>query len=678
MTYFQKIVIANRGEIAIRVMRACKELRIRSVALYSEADRFAEHTFAADEAIYIGPSAAKESYLSIEAVIRAAQTAHADAIHPGYGFLSENPLLPEACAAAGITFIGPSADTMRMMGSKTAAREAATRNAVPVAPGYQEKDQSAATLKREAKRIGYPVLIKAAAGGGGKGMREVFTPDAFEDALNAAKREAAAAFGDDTIFLEKLIQRPRHIEFQIMADSFGNCIYIGERECSIQRRHQKIIEETPSPALTPELRAQMGAAAVRAAQSAGYVNAGTVEFLLDQDNRFYFLEMNTRLQVEHPITEQVYGLDLVRLQIAVAAGEPLSIQQQNISPRGHAIEARIYAEDPQSYLPSTGKLLAYLEPQGPGIRVDSGVKTGSEISMYYDPMVAKLIATAPDRAAAIQKMTAALEQYAIIGVTTNAPLLHAIMTNDRFRQGDTSTAFLTETHIIPEQYSANEYWLHTALAACAIFEYSGGTSATAARPRSPWQAAALKSGAFTAKYCLNETTYSVKITPDTARHAFYITVNNRGALLDESVEPQSIEGRYDVNSNRCYLRQGSVQRIITIARIENTLVAVCGLQKLEIGKPQPLNIDSAAKSAGSAPDEQSATVKAPMAGAVIQVKTQVGDIVEARQPLIIMSAMKMEHSILAPYPARVARIYCKTGDVVAGGAKLADIEPITN
>ena len=337
-------------------MRACKELRIRSVALYSEADRFAEHTFAADEAIYIGPSAAKESYLSIEAVIRAAQTAHADAIHPGYGFLSENPLLPEACAAAGITFIGPSADTMRMMGSKTAAREAATRNAVPVAPGYQEKDQSAATLKREAKRIGYPVLIKAAAGGGGKGMREVFTPDAFEDALNAAKREAAAAFGDDTIFLEKLIQRPRHIEFQIMADSFGNCIYIGERECSIQRRHQKIIEETPSPALTPELRAQMGAAAVRAAQSAGYVNAGTVEFLLDQDNRFYFLEMNTRLQVEHPITEQVYGLDLVRLQIAVAAGEPLSIQQQNISPRGHAIEARIYAEDPQSYLPSTGKL----------------------------------------------------------------------------------------------------------------------------------------------------------------------------------------------------------------------------------------------------------------------------------------------------------------------------------
>ncbi len=677
MTYFQKIVIANRGEIAIRIMRACKELGIRTVALYSEADRFAEHTFAADEAVCIGPAAAKDSYLSIDAVIRAAQTTHADAIHPGYGFLSENPLLPEACVAAGITFIGPSAKTMRMMGSKTAAREAATHNNVPVAPGYQGKDQSVATLKREAKRIGYPTLIKAAAGGGGKGMREVFTPEAFEDALNAAKREAESAFGDSTIFLEKLIQRPRHIEFQIMADSFGNCIYIGERECSIQRRHQKIIEETPSPALTAELREQMGAAAVRAAQSAGYVNAGTVEFLLDQDGYFYFLEMNTRLQVEHPITEQVYGVDLVRLQIAVAAGEQLPIQQQHISPRGHAIEARIYAEDPQSYLPSIGKLLAYTEPQGPGIRVDSGVKTGSDISMYYDPMAAKLIATAPDRAAAIQKMTAALEQYAIIGVTTNAPLLHAIMTNDRFRQGDTSTAFLTETHIIPTQNFPDDYLLHTALAACAIFEYSGGNAA-AARPRSPWQAAALKTGAFTAKYRLNETNYTVKLTPDNARSAYYITINNRGALLDESAELQSIEGRYDTSSNRCFLRQGSAQRIVTIARAENTLITMCGLLRLEISKPQPLDTDSAAKSAGTAPDEHSAIVKAPMAGAVIQVKTQVGDIVEARQPLIIMSAMKMEHSIIAPYPARVARIYCKAGDVVAGGAKLAEIEPITS
>ena len=442
MPYFTKVLVANRGEIAVRVMRACRELGIATVATFSDVDRFALHARVADEAVAIGPAPARESYLNIPAIIAAAQATGAQAIHPGYGFLSENADFAAACAAAAITFIGPPPDAIRLMGSKTAAKAAVAQAGVPTVPGYQGEDQSPAALAKAAKRIGFPVMIKAAAGGGGKGMRVVQRADDFADALAAAQREALAAFGDATVFLEKAVLRPRHIEFQIMADQFGNCIHLGERECSIQRRHQKVIEESPSVALTPELRTAMGTAATRAALAAGYVNAGTVEFLLDQEGSYYFLEMNTRLQVEHPVTEQVTGRDLVHLQLAIAAGEHLPLRQAEIASRGHAIEVRLYAEDPVTYLPATGTLLAYDPPTGPGIRLDSGVARGDAVTMYYDPMLAKLIVTAADRSLAIARLRVALSDFGILGVTTNLPLLRRIITDERFQRGATFTDFL--------------------------------------------------------------------------------------------------------------------------------------------------------------------------------------------------------------------------------------------
>ena len=440
---FRSVLIANRGEIAVRVITACQEMGIRAIAVYSDIDAGALHVRVADEAYPIGPAPARESYLNIPAILAVAREHGAEAIHPGYGFLSENAEFAEACRSAGVVFIGPTPEAIRLMGSKVAAKRAVEANGVPTVPGYSGERQDTATFVREAARIGYPLMIKAAAGGGGKGMRAVSNPGELEEALAAAKREALAAFGDDAVFLEKLIVAPRHIEFQILADRHGHTIHLGERECSIQRRHQKIIEESPSVALTPELRARMGEAAVRAAQSVGYVNAGTVEFLLDEAGDFYFLEMNTRLQVEHPVTESVIGLDLVRRQLLIAAGQPLALRQEQIAPRGHAIEARLYAEDPANgYLPSTGKLLVFAPPQAPGVRVDAGVRTGDDVSMYYDPMLAKLIVAAEDRPAAIERLEWALRHFAVLGVQTNTPLLEAIATSADFRAGQTTTAFL--------------------------------------------------------------------------------------------------------------------------------------------------------------------------------------------------------------------------------------------
>ncbi|HLY31840.1 MAG TPA: biotin carboxylase N-terminal domain-containing protein, partial [Ktedonobacterales bacterium] len=389
---FESVLIANRGEIAVRLIIACQELGIRAIAVYSDADRDAPHVRLADAAYRIGPPPARESYLNIAAIIAAAQTSGAQAIHPGYGFLSENADFAEACASAGIVFIGPPPEAIRKMGSKTAAKRAVEAVGVPTVPGYMGAARDLRTLQREAARVGYPILLKATAGGGGMGQRAVERPEDFAEALASAQREALASFGDEAVFFEKLIVAPRHVEFQILADAHGHTIHLGERECSIQRRRQKVIEESPCVALTPELRAEMGEAAVRAAQAVGYVNAGTCEFLLADDGRYYFLEMNTRLQVEHPITEQVTGVDLVHLQLAIAAGRPLELAQSEISPRGHAIEARLYAEDPaQGYLPSSGRILVFAPPRAPGVRVDAGVSAGGEVSMNYDPMLAKLI-----------------------------------------------------------------------------------------------------------------------------------------------------------------------------------------------------------------------------------------------------------------------------------------------
>jgi acetyl-CoA carboxylase biotin carboxylase subunit len=441
---FKKILVANRGEIAVRIIKACQELGIATVAVYSEVDRDARHRWLADEAIPVGPASPAESYLCIEKLVEAALQTGCEAAHPGYGFLSENAQFVEALQAAGLTFIGPDPEAIRLMGDKTAARRHMQAAAVPIIPGFDGPDP-APDYASEAAKIGYPLLVKAAGGGGGKGMRLVPGPDALPYAIEAARREAQIAFGDANLYLEKYLEQPRHIEFQILADRHGTVVHLFERECSIQRRHQKIVEEAPAPALDGALREAMAQAAIRAAASAGYVNAGTVEFLLDKAGHFYFLEMNTRLQVEHPATELVTGLDLVQLQLLVAAGRPLPFSQADVSRRGHAIECRIYAEDPANdFLPSVGPLLQVAEPSGPGVRVDSGVRSGDAVTVHYDPMLAKLIVHAPDRDAAIRKMDRALKNYAILGPQTNIAFLQAVLNHSEFRAGNLSTHFIED------------------------------------------------------------------------------------------------------------------------------------------------------------------------------------------------------------------------------------------
>ena len=442
---FRKILIANRGEIAVRIIRACQEMGIATVAVYSDADARALHVALADEAALIGPPPPRESYLRGERILQVAQERGCDAIHPGYGFLSENADFAEAVTAAGLTFIGPGAHAMRVMGSKTSARAAMQAAGVPVVPGYQAS-QDDADLIAAAQTLGFPLLVKATAGGGGKGMRVIHALAELPHALESARREALNAFGDDRIYLEKLIEHPHHIEFQVFADHHGNAVHLFERECSVQRRHQKIIEETPSPLLTQELRQRMGEAAVAAVRAVGYTNAGTLEVLVDAQRNYYFLEMNTRLQVEHPITEAVTGVDLVKLQIRVAAGEPLPFTQADLSQRGHAIECRIYAEDAQNnFLPAIGKVLTAVEPVGPGVRVDAGVTTGDEVTLHYDPMIAKLIVLGEHRQDAIGKMLWALRHYVILGdIITNIAFLRQVLSHPRFQSGDTTTDFVDE------------------------------------------------------------------------------------------------------------------------------------------------------------------------------------------------------------------------------------------
>jgi acetyl-CoA carboxylase biotin carboxylase subunit len=450
----KKILVANRGEIAVRVMRACRDMGITSVAVFSDCDKTAYHVRMADEAYHIGPSPATESYLVIDRIIETAKRAGADAIHPGYGFLAENAEFAQHCVDAGIIFIGPPPETIRLLGDKLAARNTAREAGLPVIPGAELGEHDKDKVHKIADEIGYPVLVKAAAGGGGKGMRVVSSPEHLDEAIESAGREAASSFGDGRVYLEKFLRRPRHIEFQILCDQYGHCIHLGERECSIQRRHQKVIEESPSPVMTPELRAKMGASAVNMAKKSGYVGAGTVEFLVDEHRSFYFLEVNTRLQVEHPVTEMVTGLDLVKEQILIAEGSKLELSQDDITLSGHAIECRIYAEDPQSgFMPSTGTLKNYRLPAGPGVRVDSGVVIFSEIPVYYDPIIAKLIVWGRDRAEAIRRAQRALQEYRVSGVKTTIGFHRVVLANKRFIAGDLSTKFLEK------EYPDNQYRL---------------------------------------------------------------------------------------------------------------------------------------------------------------------------------------------------------------------------
>jgi 3-methylcrotonyl-CoA carboxylase alpha subunit len=671
---FKKILVANRGEIAVRIMATCREMGIATVAVYSQADRSARHVREADEAYEIGPAPASQSYLRIDAIIAVARQSGAEAIHPGYGFLSENPAFVEACEAAGLVFIGPPSAAMRLMGSKITAKQLAQSVDAPTIPGYDGESQDDQVLLSAALKIGFPLLIKASAGGGGKGMREVQQATDFLAQLAGVRREAQASFGDATVFLERLILRPRHIEIQVLGDRYGLLVYLGERECSIQRRHQKIIEESPSAALTPELRTAMGETAVRIAQAAGYVNAGTLEFMLDAEQNFYFLEMNTRLQVEHPVTELVTGLDLVRHQLLIAAGQPLALKQAAISSRGHAIEVRLYAEDPaQHFLPSTGTIAQFSVPSTPGTRVDSGIAAGDEITQFYDPMIAKLIVFGESRATAIARLQSMLKQTVVFGVTTNLSLLQAIAAHPAYSQGVTYTSFLEEYGLleVTGTSSALPDRLKHVLQAAALAEIAGTTekqlSGTSSRSHNPWLTLGpwrTVGEARRVHYQYLDQAYRVSITPASeVAGAWLVSVNEQPAeQLTYTRGPE----------NLILLTQDQKRMRVFVLRQEREMLISLHGEIFHLARRQPPTTENTSQESGSSSALKSLT--APMAGTIVQVQAREGDLVEPRQVLVILTAMKMEHSIIAPYQGRIKHIYYKEGDVVKGGAVLVEMD----
>ncbi|HEY0606970.1 MAG TPA: acetyl-CoA carboxylase biotin carboxylase subunit [Herpetosiphonaceae bacterium] len=657
MPYFNKILIANRGEIAVRLIRACQELGIRTVAVYSEADRQALHVRLADEAYLIGPAPAAESYLRADKIVAVARECGAEAVHPGYGFLSERAHFAQACAEAGVVFIGPPVDAIERMGSKIESKRLAIAHDVPVVPGYDGADQASATLQAEAERIGYPLLIKASAGGGGKGMRSVHEAAEFVAALEGAKREAKAAFGDDAVLLEKLILRPRHVEIQVLADAHGNTIYLGERECSIQRRHQKIVEESPSVALTPELRARMGAAAVRVAEAVGYRNAGTVEFMLDEDGQFYFLEMNTRLQVEHPVTELVTGLDLVHLQLAVAAGEPLPLTQSDVSLRGHAIEVRIYAEDPVTMLPSVGRVALFAPPEGPGIRNDAGLATGDEVSVNYDPMLAKLIVSAPTRAAAIQRLSRALDDFAVLGITSNIPLLQAIAEHPAFAEGATTTDFL-QTHAVGEALRQPDALPQEVLYAAAIGDLLHRSGAES----DPWAVAWRAGGADRRLVYRFGEQQHVMLAAQRGDRTWRLAVD--GTAREVTVVA--------ARDHALTLAFDNTQSRLHVAPVDDAVLVGWRGRSYRLQKVQALSVDALSSIQSGVAGHTS--LEAPMPGTIIKVLVKAGDHVTANQPLLVMEAMKMEHTIVAPYAGVVGEVPFAAGQLVSGGATLIELD----
>lgn len=653
-----KILIANRGEIAVRLIRACRALGISAVAVYSDADRSALHVRMADEALPIGPAPAPQSYLRGETLIAAALRCGAQAIHPGYGFLSERAHFARACRDAGLIFIGPPPEAIETVGDKIAARRLALAAGVPIAPGYHEAAQDDATLAQAAERIGYPLLIKASAGGGGRGMRVVNHTGEFVPALESARREATAAFGDDAVFLERLIARPRHIEIQLLADSYGNTVHLFERDCSIQRRHQKIIEESPSPALTPDLRAMIGAAAVRLARAAGYVNAGTAEFLFDETTgSFAFLEMNTRLQVEHPVTEMVTGVDLVQLQIAIAGGAPLPFTQEDLRQTGHAIEARVCAEDPATFLPAGGRLTRFRPPEGAGIRHDSGVETGDEVTIHYDSLLAKLVVHAADRRAATAALETALQTYDIAGVTTNLPLLRAIAAHPAFDAGATATDFLT-VHDFSAHLDAAETLPDEVLLAAALSD----TLPQCLTPRigdpwplfGPWR---MLRAAMPLRYTGEQRLVSISETEDGWAVAIDAARYTVAAL---AARPDHLTLR---------LQDGRIEHF-ELTRAGARLVVEWRGRRYET-EPALLDIDRLALHGHT---HGRAGLEAPMPGTIIRVLTTEGEHVAAHQPLVVLEAMKMEHIVAAPYDGIVLRLPYTVGALVAKGATLVELE----
>jgi 3-methylcrotonyl-CoA carboxylase alpha subunit len=659
---FTKILIANRGEIACRVIKTARRMGIATVAVYSEADANARHVRMADEAVLIGPAAARESYLRADKILEVARATGAQAVHPGYGFLSENADFADACAAAGIVFIGPPASAIRAMGSKSAAKALMDRAGVPLTPGYHGDRQDPIFLAGQAELIGYPVLIKASAGGGGKGMRRVDRHEDFAAALASCQREAINAFGDDHVLVEKYVLKPRHIEIQVFGDTQGSCVFLFERDCSVQRRHQKVLEEAPAPGMTPERRAAMGRAAVEAAKAVGYVGAGTVEFIANQDGSFYFMEMNTRLQVEHPVTEMITGLDLVEWQLRVASGEPLPLAQEQLAIDGHAIEARIYAEDPdKGFLPSTGRLLHLAPPpESDHVRVDTGVEQGDEITPHYDPMIAKLIVWDQDRTRALARMRAALAQYRVSGVANNVEFLQRLVTAPAFANADLDTGLIEREQAVlfpTEREVPQEVW---ALAALAELQRESRAAQAGSTPAgAPWSQLdgwrLNASASRTLKFRLGDTAQSIGVSYAAGAHE--LTFGSQRLLV-----------RGQLGANGTMHAQLGERRV-------SAAVVITGEKRHVFfeGRSWPLVLVNPLAAFGAG-DDHGGGLKAPMPGKVIALIAAVGSVVEKGAPLLVLEAMKMEHTISAPSRGTIKAFHFAAGDQVTDGVDLVDFE----
>ncbi len=647
---FDSVLIANRGEIAVRIIRACRELGIKSVAVYSEADERAMHRRLADEAYLLGPAPAQESYLNAGRLVEAIERSGAEAVHPGYGFLSESAEFARAVESAGVAWIGPPPEAMDAVGFKVRAKELARKAGVPTIPGYEGEDDDEDRLAEEARRIGFPVLVKASAGGGGRGMRAVTDDEDFLEAVRGARREAEAAFGDGSVFLEKLVEEPRHVEVQVIGDSQGNVLHLFERECSIQRRHQKVVEEAPCPALDPDLRESICDAAVRFAREAGYTNAGTVEFLLDKgeaEEEFYFLEMNARLQVEHPVTELVTGLDLVHLQLAVAAGKPLPLDQDEVTLRGSAIEVRIYAED-EGGMPSGGLLESFSTPEGAGIRNDAGFETGDEIPLNYDAMLAKLIVSASDRPAAVRRLRRALSDYEILGPSSNLPLLGRIADHPAFEKGETTTRFLEEFRLT--ESPPTEPVPREALILASAAQLHRIPTSPDPFSAGPWRLL----GAATLDY----EDHRVEVQ----------RVGSANLRVTAEGEESTVEvlhhgdGRIRALIDNVPIEAGIVANAVRI------LVSLRG-ETHSLRKLAPPTVDETGSGADAA-----ASLTAPMPGTVVKVLVEEGQEVEEGQLLLVLEAMKMEQPVSAPHAGVVNSLPFDEGSLVPGGAVLVEVQ----
>jgi 3-methylcrotonyl-CoA carboxylase alpha subunit len=658
---FSKILIANRGEIACRVIKTARRMGVRTVAVYSEADANARHVAMADEAYLIGPAPARESYLKADAIIDAARKSGAQGIHPGYGFLSENAGFAEACAKAGIVFIGPPPGAIRAMGGKSAAKALMEKAGVPVVPGYHGDKQDNATFTAAAKKIGYPVLIKASAGGGGKGMRIVEREGDLAEAIAGAQREAKSSFGDDRLLVEKYLQKPRHIEIQVFADKHGNAVYLFERDCSLQRRHQKVIEEAPAPGMDDKRRRAMGEAAVKAARAVGYEGAGTVEFIADSDGAFFFMEMNTRLQVEHPVTEMITGLDLVEWQLRVASGEKLPLMQDQLRINGHAFEARLYAEDPtRDFLPATGRLHHLRFPEeNAHVRVDTGVRSGDAISIHYDPMIAKLVVWDRDRGAALHRLAEALAGCEIVGLTTNVAFLRRVALNPAFASGEVDTGFIARhrAELVPEAAALSDRML--GLAALGILlgqqRQAAAEASTSADPYSPWHRAA--------GWRLNDDAYHVLRLKEGGRDiALTAHFRRDGFVLDLPGGSILARGTLDADGRLTADLGGATARA-TIIRQGDDVVVLADGESRRLSLFNPMHAAAGAEGGGG-------RLTAPMPGKVVAIKSEAGARVKRGAPLLVLEAMKMEHTIAAPADGVVESIRYRAGDQVDEGAEL--------